>query len=134
MTFTKGKSGNPAGRPKGVATKQTKLRAEIAEHLPGIIDKTVEMAKGGDTTAIKLLMDRVLPALRPVDTPVSFALGGTLTESGQAVLQAVETGSMTPDQASKLLTGIGTLARVTEVDELTRRVEALENGNARKTG
>jgi hypothetical protein len=90
----------------------------------------VENARGGDTQAAKVLLNRCLPALRPVDGPVTLPLGQTLTESGRAVLEAVSAGRVTPDQAAKLLGGIGTLARVVEVDELERRVTALEAEHA----
>ncbi len=83
MPFAKGQSGNPAGRPRGVATKQTKLRAEIAKHVPGIVTKTVELAMAGDTTAIKILLDRVLPALKPTELPVAVAQGDALPRPGK---------------------------------------------------
>ena len=47
------------------------------------------------------------------------------------MLGAVATGTLAPGQGAALLGAIGTLARVVEVDELERRIEALEATHAK---
>ena len=127
MAFKKGQSGNPAGKPKGAVSKMTKLRQSIEADLPDIIAAVTEQAKAGDMAACKLLMDRVMPALRPTDQPVTLPLAGAdLGADGRAVVSAVGDGSVTPETGAKLLQGLSSLARITEVDELVRRIEALE--------
>jgi hypothetical protein len=60
-------------------------------------------------------------------TPVVLPLAGAdLGADGRAVIAATGQGDISPDQAKTLLSGLGTLARITEVDELVRRIEALE--------
>jgi len=57
---------------------------------------------------------------------------GSLTDQGRAVLTAVAAGALAPGQGSQLITAIGALARVAEIDELTARITSLEekqNGN-----
>lgn len=121
-----GQSGNPAGRKPGTG-EVARLRAGIAEHLPEIVERLVESAKAGDVGAARLLLERVIPPMKATEAAAPLALAGaTLTEQGRAVLRAVEAGELAPAQAAALLGAIGTLARVAEVDELTRRVEALE--------
>ena len=51
---------------------------------------------------------------------------GSLTEQGRAVLAAVGSGDLAPEQAARLLSAIGTLARVAEIDELADRIKKLE--------
>jgi hypothetical protein len=127
-----GQSGNPAGRPRN-SGKIAKLREEIAQHLPTIIAGLIERAKDGDPAAARLLLERVCPAVKPVEQAVTVALtGDTLTERGNAVLAAIEAGTLAPSQGAALLTGIGTLARVTEIDELAQRVDALETQHEAK--
>ena len=58
-------------------------------------------------------------------SPLALA-GESLTARGTALLEAVADGHLAPSQAAQLLTAIGSLARVVEVDELTARVAALE--------
>lgn len=122
-----GESGNPNGRPPGVG-EVTKLRNSIAEHLPEIITQLVIKAKEGDAQAARLLLERVLPALKPMEQPVELALpdGEGLTAQGVAIVQAVAAGTLAPGQGAALLTGLGALARIKEIDELTARITALE--------
>lgn len=104
-----------------------KLRASIAGHVPEIIGQLVEAAKGGDVQAARLLLERVLPPMKPTELAVPLALpDGSLTEQGRAVLAAVSNGDLAPEQAARLLSAIGALARVAEIDELTDRIEKLE--------
>ena len=42
------------------------------------------------------------------------------------MLSAVAGGNLAPSQGAALLGAIGTLARITEIDELTARIAALE--------
>jgi hypothetical protein len=125
MPFPKGRSGNPRGRPKGIQT-QIKLRQAIAAEVPAILDALVNAAKGGDTTAARLLLDRTLPALRPTDAPVSLPLGANLADTGGSILQAVASGRLTPAEGSTLLGGLAQLGRVIETSDLEQRIRALE--------
>ena len=56
----------------------------------------------------------------------SLIENGDLTEQGKAILQAASEGELTPTQAGSLLSGLGTLAKVKEIDELEKRITALE--------
>jgi len=67
MSFQKGQSGNPSGRPKGAKDKRTELRELLQPHAPALIEKAVEMALDGDTTALKMCLDRIIPAMRSVE-------------------------------------------------------------------
>ena len=121
-----GQSGNPRGRRPG-SGEVAKLRAAIAEHVPTILERLVAAALQGDTGAARLLLERVCPPLKATEEPAPLALpDGTLTEQGRAVLGAVAAGDLAPGQGGVLLGAIATLARVAEVDELERRLTALE--------
>ncbi len=121
-----GQSGNPRGRRPG-SGEVAKLRAAIAQHVPTIIERLVAAALQGDTGAARLLLERVCPPLKAAEEAAPLALpDGTLTEQGRAVLGAVAAGELAPGQGAALLGAIGTLARVAEVDELERRLTALE--------
>ena len=125
-----GESGNPAGKPPGSGELQ-KLRAAIGAHVPAIIKQLVSAARGGDTQAARLILERVLPPVKAIEqTQVLQLPGGTLTQQGRAVLAAIAAGTLAPGQGAQLLTAIGTLARVAEIDELVDRITALENRHA----
>ncbi len=130
--FQPGVSGNPRGRPPGIKN-QAKLRAAIAKDLPDIIEALTAAAKGGDVQACKLLLDRVLPALKPTDTPVAVPVGEDLASSGRAVVEAVGAGRLAPEQGARMMQGIGALARIVETTELSERIERLEEKLTRET-
>lgn len=128
--FKPGESGNPAGRKPGTKTKVGKLRDSIEKDLPSIIEALVVSAKAGDTTAAKILLDRCLPALRPVDAPAPLSLGNDPADLGEAVgavLSALATGGLTPAQGADLASVLASLTRVRESTELEQRVAALED-------
>jgi hypothetical protein len=126
--WKKGESGNPRGRPRG-AGEIARLRAAIGRAVPDILAALIEKAQAGDVQAAKLLLERTLPPVKPIELPEALPLeGATLTDQGRAVLHLLAAGEIGPMQAAALLSAIGQLARVAEIDELTRRIEALEGG------
>lgn len=121
-----GQSGNPSGRPPGTG-KIEPLRAQIREAIPDIITAMVDRAKDGDVGAARLLLERAIPAVKPVQEPVKVDMdGATLTDKAGAILDAVSRGELAPMDVKALLDGLGAVAKVREFDELTRRVAALE--------
>ena len=122
-----GESGNPKGRTPGTG-EVGKLRASIALHLPDIIAQLVARAREGDAQAARLLLERVLPPMKPIEQAVALSLptGEGMTAQGVAIVQAVAAGILAPGQGAALLTGLGALARIKEIDELERRITQLE--------
>ncbi|MFC0168403.1 DUF5681 domain-containing protein [Pseudoduganella danionis] len=125
--WKKGQSGNPKGRPTG-ASEVARMRASLADHLPEIINQLVSKAKGGDVQAARILLERVLPPVKAVESTVQIDLpqGASLTASGEAIMQAVATGALAPSQGAALLSGLGSVAKLKEIDELEARIAALE--------
>jgi hypothetical protein len=127
MKWQTGQSGNPGGRKPG-SGKIDKLRAALAKELPEVLEALVAQAKAGDTGAIKLILERTVPALRPVDAvaPLNLPVAGGLADQGRAVLAALVAGQLPANQAAGILQGLGNLAKLVELDELEKRVTALE--------
>ena len=94
--------------------------------MPEIIKTLVNAAKEGDVQAARVLLDRSVPALKATDTPVNLMLRGSLKEAGEAILEAVGNGDITPDQSAKMFQGLGAQVRVEDTSELKARLEALE--------
>lgn len=123
--YTKGFSGNMAGRPAGIPDKRTRLRKLLEPHAAELIAKLVELAKEGEPNAMKLCIDRLIPRIK--DEPLSIGmLNGSLSEKSQAVLSLMTQGELSPSEAEPLLNAISSIARVIETDELTNRIEKLE--------
>ena len=70
-----------------------------------ITRKAVELAKGGDMTALRLCLERVLPPRK--DRPVTFAMPALVTatdamNASAALIGAVAAGELTTGEASEI--------------------------------
>ena len=126
-----GESGNLKGKPPGIG-EVAKLRAVIAQRVPELLAAMMARALDGDVGAARLLLERAVAPLKAAEQAQALSLpDGTLTDQGRAVLAAVAAGDLAPGQGAQLLTAIGTLGKIAEIDELTARIAALEK--ARET-
>jgi hypothetical protein len=84
---------NPAGRPKGSVGKYTQLSRELmSERGPDIVNKVIELAMEGDTTCLKMCLDRILPPKRDVEVKHegSQAINITVAQLGNQAQEAIE--------------------------------------------
>lgn len=105
--FQKGQSGNPAGRPKG-ALNQTTLacQALLDGEAEAITRKAVEIALGGDLTAIRLCMDRLLPPRKERPVSIDLPMMGKYSDMAkftEAILEAVKSGILTIGEAQGIV-------------------------------
>ena len=127
MKFKKGNSGNPSGRPRGLTDKRNFYREMLQPHVPEIFAKLSVMAKDGDVAAAKLILERVVPAVRTKDIPFSLPLGGaTIADRGQSVIDASIAGDIAPAEAESAMALLQGQTRIVETSELLRRIEELE--------
>jgi len=124
--FKPGTSGNPKGRSVSRRKSDAAIRAQLSKSAPEIVQRIIDAALEGDMQAAKLVLERTSPALKPTDSAVDIPQADTLTGTATAVLAAVTSGDISPTQGATLAGIIANTARVTEVDELIRRIEALE--------
>src|SRR6185437_8037184 len=60
--FQKGRSGNPAGRQPGCRNRTTLVAEALLEgEAQALVRKAIELALAGDTTALRLCLERVVP-------------------------------------------------------------------------
>ena len=118
------------GRPLGRGPV-AEMRVKLATDLDKIIDTLKAQSLAGDALSNRIILDRVLPALRPVDMPMTLTLpaNGTLAEQARAVVQAAADGNLAPAQAAQIVTAMGGVAKIIETTDLMRRIEALEARN-----
>ena len=129
--FTKGNKASP-GRTPG-RSKVSELREKLAQDLDAVISIMREQALAGDQQAIRLMLDRVLPSLRPVELPTPLDLPeGNLSHQALAVVQAVADGDIAPSQAAQIITALGGVAKIIETTDLLDRITKLEAANVSK--
>jgi hypothetical protein len=108
--WPKDKSGNPAGRPKGIPNPQAKLRKMI--NVEAIVKALQPKALTGNARAAELLLERALPALRAVAEPVELrglSDDATLTAKAECVIGLMAAGRLSPDVATAMLTAISSI-------------------------
>lgn len=120
--FAPGHSGNPGGR-----SGQTQaIRAKLAEGAEAVTRKILAAAKKGDMQACRLILERLVPPMKPTSEPVQFDLDDTdLPSAARSIMRAVAGGQLAPDQGKSLIDGLGAVARVIEVAELQKAIEEL---------
>lgn len=126
--FVKGQVANPRGRPPGVPDRRTRYRELIEARMPELIERCVCLALQGDVQALRLCLERVLPAVRPGDETVVLpeGAGEGLGARAAAVVGAAMSGQLSLGAADALIGILGGQARVLEFEDLLRRIEALE--------
>ena len=126
--FEKGRSGNPAGRRRGSRNKATLAAAALlAGESEALTRKAVEMALGGDPTATRLCMERVLPPCRERTVkfslpPIEAARTGKscgpsphdVSLAMDAVTSALARGEITPGEAETIAGVVDTFVRAIE--------------------
>jgi hypothetical protein len=94
--------------------------------MPDILNKLIELAKGGDVQAIKLVLERVCPALKPQAIPISLPVCGSLAEQGNEIIKATMSGKIPHDIGSQLITALSNQGKLIELQELTERLQRVE--------
>ena len=133
-TFQKGKIGNLKGRPKAshtAATFQEIISKYNKKHdcdaFEIITERLIMDADAGDKAAVKILMDRHTPVMKPFSRLVTLPpLTGTLTERAEQIAGYVTSGELTSDEAPAILSRLGSIARIKEVEELSEKMDRLE--------
>ncbi len=129
--WQKGQSGNPRGCARGSRHKATIAAEVLLDGEAGALTrKAIEMALGGDTTALRLCIDRILPPRK--DRPISFAMPEIASADDAAkvvssILAAVASGCITLDEALDVTRLVETFTKVLESAEFEKRLEALES-------
>lgn len=123
--------GNP-GRPRGARHKATLAAMALLDgEAEALTRQAVTMALGGDTTALRLCLERIAPPRK--DSPVQFDLppmqsAADAAKAAGAVLDAVAAGELTPTEGAHLMGLVEGYRRALETSELEARVTALEGG------
>ena len=122
-------TGNP-GKPKGTRHKATQAALALLDgEAEALTRQAVTMALGGDTTALRLCLERIAPPRR--DAPVTFDLPPMETardaaKAAGAVLGAVADGDLTPTEGAHIMALVEGFRRTLETTELEARLAALE--------
>jgi hypothetical protein len=121
--------GNP-GKPKGARHKATKAAMAFLDgEAEALTRQAVTMALHGDTTALRLCLERIAPPRR--DAPLTFDLPRMETtldaaHAAGAVLDAVALGDLTPTEGAHVMALVESFRRTLEVTEIEDRMKEIE--------
>ena len=129
---TRGRPFQPgnSGKPKGSRNRTTlAVEALLEGEAEALTRRAVEMALSGDTTAMRLCLDRLMPARK--DRLVSFALPKLATAADaivatSALVEAVAAGELTPSEAAELSKLVEAFTRAVDLHEIEQRLDKLE--------
>lgn len=91
--------------------------------------KAIELAKAGDGAALRLCLERILPARR--DRPIAFELpaietAGDASRAMSAILRVVADGAISPSEGQAVAGLLEGFVKTLEATEFEKRLAALE--------
>lgn len=128
--FKQGQSGNPSGRPVGSRNKATlAVQALFDNEAEAIGRKVIELALAGDMTAIKLVLERILPPRRDVPITIEIPEINQIEDTTIAmknITQAVASGELTPSEGEAITGLIEQQRKNMETVILKKQIKSLE--------
>jgi Family of unknown function (DUF5681) len=118
--FSKGQSGNPSGRPEGSRINATLVAERLLQtDVEDVCRAVVAAAKGGDMTAGKIIVERLVPPRK--DRPISFPLPKLETADDAAaamaaIAEGVANGELTPLEARDVAAIVESFVKVREIN------------------
>lgn len=101
-----GVSGNPSGRPKGARNKTTMAAMALLEGEAEMLTRrAIEAADNGDMSALKLVLDRIIPPRRRPVVQVDLEELDNFQDAAQChrrIIQSALDGGLSLDEAERL--------------------------------
>jgi len=131
--FAKGRSGNPAGRPRSINRSTRAAQLLLDGEATALSRKAVELALAGDPTALRLCLDRTVAPRR--DRSVELALppinsAADILGAIKAVADAVGRGGITPGEGFALSQMIESFLRAIDASDFDNRLRQLEDAQS----
>lgn len=134
--WPKGRSGNPAGKPRGATNLVTRAIEDLLEgSAEKLTQKCVAMALKGDGTAMRLCFERLAPVRK--GRPVSLALpqvksAADLVKAHAEVVRAMAGGEISPDEAAVVASVLEAKRKTMEMVDIEDRLRKVEDALARR--
>jgi hypothetical protein len=132
----RGRPCETAGRTGSCNKTTAAAAALLAGESEALTRKAVELALGGDPTAMRLCLERILPACR--ERTVNFALppiesAADISAAMKAVTSALADGAITPGEATTIAAVVDTFVRAIETSDFDP-ASAARRGRLRQPG
>ena len=121
------------GRPLGSRNKRLLLQEFLEEYGQPVVHRIVKKAADGDRTAMKLVMDRLLPVAQEdrmaIELP-ELRTSSDLTAASAAVIEALAKGEITVEQSRAMAELLQAHRSLFVSEEMERRVASLEQSRS----
>lgn len=125
-----------AGKPAGARNKATRAAEALLEGEAETLTRTcIELAKRGDTVALRLALERIYPAPRGRRVALELPAIETADDVAKglaAVIGSVAAGELTTDEAAGVAGLLEQRRKAIETVELEARIVALEGTKGTK--
>jgi hypothetical protein len=131
MTFVKGQSGNPSGRPKGVGDRRTAIRKALEPYKDEVILQVIDKAREGDNDMIKLFFSYCFAKPKSEAVNLDVDTRGITSKEGirdvvSDVLDAALKGELPDDQGKAIASLVKTVSDIDTRIEDSKRLDAIE--------
>lgn len=134
--FQPGRSGNPAGKPKGARHRATVMLETLFDgEAESVARSVVAKAIGGDMTAARLILERICPPRkgRPLTITLTPIHGLADFATAQAeIIAALAEGELTPEEAGEVAKVLDAVGNAIERRDFEARISALEKAGIEK--
>ncbi len=137
-TFKKGVSGCPSGRPKGIVNIGSVMQGAIAAYnkkhggnaIEEVVEVLVALAKAGDVSAGKLLLEKSTSPLKALVAPVNLGqLPVDAAQKTEKIVQLITDGLLSSDVGKDIINSIVLSLKVSEITQLEERIKDLESSH-----
>ena len=121
--------GNP-GRKPGSRNRVT-MACETLLHgqAEALTQRAIELAQSGDTVALRICLDRIIPIRKGRITPLALPAvdtAGGIQAAVTVIVAAVAAGELTAEEAGGVAALLESARRTLETTELEKRIRAIE--------
>ena len=128
--FEKGRSGNPAGRPRGSRNRASRaMQQQLDGESDALTRKAVELALDGNTTALRLCLDRLLAPRRDRPAPLKLPPvgdAGGLAGAMAAITAAAGNGEISSTDAGRWARLVDIFLKALDSHVFEQRLDELE--------
>ncbi len=117
-----------SGRKRGSKNRRTLVAAALLEgDAEELLRKAVELAKAGNPTMLKFLLEQLLPKERLIklDLPSMDFADDAVAALGQ-IMRAVSEGRISPSEGASLATLVKSYTEAIDKADVVKRLDALE--------
>ena len=131
MPYKKGESGNPSGRVLGSRNRVTMaVEALLGGEAEALSRKAIQLALAGDTTALRLCLERIAAPRK--GRPITLSIGdikhlNDLSTVQASVVAGLAQGELTPEEAADVACVLEKLGQAWERRDLEARIRQLED-------